>query len=134
MQDVAMFAEKVYARKDLQGFQGDARFVRNENAQKMFSKWRASIGGIYAWRIQNPKSSADQKRMLKEADFVFRQAFALCPSSPEALYRYVNILVQDGRPDDGIRIGEAAQKVSPENKQLDQLLIELRRIKATLRK
>ncbi len=46
--------------------------------------------------------------MLKEADFAFRQAFALCPSSPEVVFRYINLLLSQKRLDDSISLVEAA--------------------------
>ena len=96
----------------------------------MFSKWRSSIAGVYDWRIPNSTSPDEQKRMIKAADFGFRQAFAICPSSPEVVFRYVNRLISLGRVDDAIRLAEAAIKVSPTNEQLKNLLTELHRIKA----
>ena len=48
---------------------------------------------MYAWRVSDPdnKDPVAQQRMIKEADFAFRQAFAFCPYSPEAVFRYVNL-------------------------------------------
>ena len=46
LRTVTEFAGKVYLRKDLSGFTGDPRFVRDNYAPKMFSKWRSSIGGV----------------------------------------------------------------------------------------
>jgi beta-lactamase regulating signal transducer with metallopeptidase domain len=124
---VADFVEKVYVQKDLSGFTGDPAFIRDNYAPKMFSKWRSSIAGVYAWRIgvspdgdQTPsqyqaKSDADQQRMIKEADFAFKQAFAICPSSPEAVYRYVNFLLNQKRKADAYLIAQAAAYVDPEH-------------------
>jgi hypothetical protein len=58
------------------------------NSQKSFSKLRGAIGGVYAWRVDNFSSPDEQKRVIKEADFAYKQAFAFCPSSPEAVIRY----------------------------------------------
>src|SRR5206468_2655649 len=115
VQTVAEFVEKVYVRKDLSGFRGDARFVQNDHSQKMFSKFRSSIAGVYNWRLNNSKSPQERERMKKEADFAFRQAFAICPTSPEVLFRYVNLLLSEKRIDEALWIGEAARKASPEN-------------------
>jgi hypothetical protein len=124
VQKVAEFAEKVYARKDLNGFKGDPRYVENDYACKCFSKWRSGIAGIYTWRVgalngvPTPpeylaRAGADRERMIKEADFAFRQAFALCPYSPEAVFRYVNFLKSQNRASDALRIAEAAQHCAP---------------------
>ena len=49
--------------------------------------------------------------MLKEADFAFRQAFVLCPRSPEVVFRYVNLLAQQKQVDEAILLVEAAVKL-----------------------
>ena len=46
--------EKVYLRHDFSGFKGDRKFIRDDQAQKAFSKLRSSIAGVYAWRINDP--------------------------------------------------------------------------------
>ncbi len=94
---VCDFGEKVYWRKELAGFEGDAGFAGNEESQKAFSKLRASIGGIYAWRAEHAAIETEKRRMTREADFAFRQALALCPYSPEAVFRYVNLLLTQNR-------------------------------------
>jgi hypothetical protein len=128
---VTEFVEKVYARKNLSGFEGDPRFVRNESVQKMFSKWRSSIAGVYNWRLGKARNPAEKERMVKEAEFAFRQAFALCPSSPEAVFRYVNLLIEEKRLEDAVLVAEAALKVEPQNDQLQGLLKELKRMQTS---
>jgi len=83
-------ANKIRLRKDLENFKGDAAFVNNEDAQKTFSKLRSSIGGLYAWRATHAKNDTDRNDMRKNAEFAFRQAFALCPYSPEAVFCYTS--------------------------------------------
>ncbi|MBI5384562.1 MAG: DUF1573 domain-containing protein [Verrucomicrobia bacterium] len=119
------FAEKVHVRKDLSGFRGDPKFVANEYPCKMFSKLRSSIAGVYAWRVSNAKSPGEGARMRQAANFAFRQAFALCPYSPEALYRYMNLLIQSDRLDEAIALTDTAEKVDPNNKQTKNLRREL---------
>ena len=112
---IADFAEKVYLRHDLSGFKGDRKFVRDDQAQKAFSKLRSSIGGIYAWRVFNSKSPTDQQRMIREADFTFRQAFAFCPYSPEAVFRYSQLLAGLGRIEDALLVVNTCLKLDPYN-------------------
>ena len=88
-QDIGTFAEKVYLRHDFSDFTGDTNFVENAYAHRMYSKERSSIAGLYAWRAQHTHAQ-EKARMNREADFAFRQSWALCPYSPEAVYRYVN--------------------------------------------
>ncbi len=42
--------------------------------------------------VRRDLSGFKGKRMIQAADFGFRLAFALCPYSPEAVFRYVNLL------------------------------------------
>lgn len=131
MKEIAEWAEKVYLRRDLSGFQGDRRFIRDDNAQKAFSKLRSAIGGVYAWRInQAGADRAKQDRLIKEADYTFKQAFAFCPYSPEAIFRYVNILVPTGRIDDAIAMVQVCRKLDPEQLAVKDLLDQLQRMKA----
>ncbi len=53
--------------------------------------------------------------MLKEADFAYRQAFAFCPYSPEAVYRYITLLVNARRWDDAILVANTCAKLDPNN-------------------
>jgi hypothetical protein len=110
--EVTAFTEKVYVKKDLSGFAGDPQFVQNEYSCKMFSKLRSSIGGLYAWRAQHATDAAEKRRMDDAADFAFRQAWALCPYSPEAVFRYVNLLLSENRLSDAILVAETAAKFS----------------------
>ena len=51
--------------------------------------------------------------MIKEADFAFRQAFAFCPYSPEAVFRYVNLLLSLQRFDDALMVARPARNSIP---------------------
>jgi len=116
VKDIVAWVEKVYLRRNFGGFTGDPTFIRDDQAQKSFSKLRSSIGGVYNWRIATSKpGTPEQQRMVKEADFAFRQAFAFCPYSPEAVYRYSNLLVSQQRFDDALTIATTAQKLDPYN-------------------
>jgi beta-lactamase regulating signal transducer with metallopeptidase domain len=127
---VAAFAEKVYLKHDLGGFKGDPQFVEDTWAQKGFSKLRSSIGGVYNWRITDAKTPAEKQQMTKEADFAFRQAYALCPVSPEALFRYVQLLLSLNRAEDARLLTETTLKLDPENAQIQSLLEHLKEMKS----
>ncbi len=129
---IADWIEKVYLHRDFKGFNGDRKFVRDDQAQKAFSKLRSSIGGIYAWRINDPSNQnpVARARMIKEADFAFRQAFAFCPYSPEAVFRYVQLLLSLNRLDDALLIGETCLKLDPLNSQVQGLVKNLHTYKS----
>jgi hypothetical protein len=142
--DLCTFAERVHLRHNLEGYIGDVKFLRDEQAQKAFSKLRGSIGGIYDWRCRNATGqlqqvtrqlsepglntarmdhlraeqqrwSAEQARMLREAEFAFKQAYALCPFNPEALQRLVNLLLATGRVSEALALAETCKKLDPGN-------------------
>ncbi len=127
--EICAFAERVYLHKDFRGYKGDRAFLRDNDGQKAFSKLRSSIGGLYAWRIQNTRNGAEQQRVLKEAEFAFKQSFAFCPYSPEAVFRYINILVSLSRFDDALMLSRTSLKFDPANGQLRGLIDELERIR-----
>lgn len=100
------------------GFTGDPKFIRDDNAKKAFSKLRSAIAGVYAWRVNyavGRGNVAEQQRMIKEADFAFRQSFAFCPFSPEAVYRYTGLLMGLKRANDALRIVETFLRFDPNN-------------------
>lgn len=129
--NICAFAEKTYHHRDFKGFKGDPRFVRDNDAQKAFSKLRSSIAGLYNWWLdpRNGKSPDSQRRALKEAEFAFKQAYAFCPYSPEAVFRYINLLISLGRVDEAMLIAITSQRLDPNNNQMENLIQELTRIK-----
>ncbi|MGI8964718.1 MAG: tetratricopeptide repeat protein, partial [Limisphaerales bacterium] len=134
--NICAFAEKMYLRHDFKKFQGDPKFIRDDNGQKAFSKLRSSIAGIYSWRLglmenecppaYRPKNSAEQQRLARETEFAFKQAFAFCPYSPEAVYRYVRFLTAQGRMDDAIAVAETCQRLDPANGQIESVVLQLK--------
>jgi hypothetical protein len=93
--NICDFIERTYIHNNYKGYTGDRAFVRDDDGQKAFSKLRSSQAGMYAWRLSpqcppeyRQKSPASQAALIRETDFAFKQAFAFCPYSPEAVYRY----------------------------------------------
>ena len=137
VKEICDFAERTYIRNNYRGYTGDHAFVRDNDAQKAFSKLRSSQAGMYAWRLgpQCPpeyrqKSKATQDALVRETDFAFKQAFAFCPYSPEAVYRYVNFLLQLGRFEDAILIAETCKKLDPYNDAIANLINQLNDFKS----
>ena len=136
VQEIADFAERTYIGNNYKGFTGDRRFIRDDDAQKAFSKLRSSQAGMYYWRLgqQCPpeyrqKTPAAQAALVRETDFAFKQSFAFCPYSPEAVFRYVNFLLQFGRFDDAIIVAETCKKLDPYNDQVSNLIDQLKEFK-----
>lgn len=141
IKDIADFVERTYIRNNYKGFTGNRAFVRDDDAQKAFSKLRSSQAGMYAWRCALPgsnpqappeyrqKTAASQAALIRETDFAFKQAFTFCPYSPEAVYRYINFLLPLGRFDDAILIAKTCQKLDPYNEQITGLIKNLEEYK-----
>jgi tetratricopeptide (TPR) repeat protein len=132
VKEIVDFIEKVYLRHDYRGFKGDLKFVRDDQAQKSFSKLRSSIAGVYAWRLgsQCPdeyrqKTAAGTEALKRETDFAFKQAFAYCPYSPEAVFRYINFLLQYNRLDDALLVAQICLQLDPYNDQVKNLVKQL---------
>jgi tetratricopeptide (TPR) repeat protein len=134
VKEIADFAQKVYIGNNYAGFKGDRKFIRDDGGQKAFSKLRSSIGGMYAWRLgqscppeYRPKTEGDMKLLVQETDFAFKQAFAFCPYSPEAVFRYVNFLLSSNpsRLDDAEIVAETCLKLDPFNDQVKGLVGQL---------
>jgi hypothetical protein len=125
VQTVCDFATKVFVDRDRKDFKGDAKFVENGPACRTYSKLRSSIAGVYAWRMRHSQSPAEKERMTREADLAFKQAFALCPYSPEAVFRYTSLLVEVGRKSDALLIAKTGERADPRNRELGRLVTQL---------
>ena len=126
VKEICDFALRVHERHDYAGFTGDRKFIRDDQSQKSFSKLRSSIGGVYAYRVNTAKTPAEQMRMVKEADFAFKQAFAFCPYSPEAVFRYSSLLASSGRVDDAQLIVDTCLRFDQDNASIQSLSRQLR--------
>ncbi|MFM8360025.1 MAG: hypothetical protein ACKOET_15880, partial [Verrucomicrobiota bacterium] len=130
VQEVCDFALRTYKRRDLTGFRGDPKFVRDDNAQKAFSKLRNGIGkSIYGWRAERATAAPYQQRLLKEAEFALKQAFAFCPFSPETVYNYASLLASLGRYRDAYDVVATAYAFDEDNAGLRDLRAHLERFK-----
>jgi tetratricopeptide (TPR) repeat protein len=132
VKDVCHFCEKVYVRHDQSDFKGDPRFLQSPYAQKTYSKLRDSIASsIYQWRTDGPdapKTGPETKaRLLKEAEFASKQALALCPYSPEAVYHSMLLLSSQRRFEEARMILKLALAVDPKNPQFADWLSGLNR-------
>lgn len=137
--NICRVAEQVYVKRNYKNLKvdgkdvlPDSRFVRDDDAQKAFSKLRSAIAGVYFWRINEAGrrgNLAEQQRMIKECDFAFRQAFAFCPFSPEAVFRYTNLLISLGRTEDALMIARTFQKLDPNNRSAKDLIDQLSSIR-----
>jgi tetratricopeptide (TPR) repeat protein len=136
--EIAKFVDQTYIHNNYQGFTGSRAFVRDDDAQKAFSKLRSSQAGMYAWRADlrncppefRQKTAASQAALIRETDFAFKQAFAFCPYSPEAVFRYINFLLMQGRFDDAVIVAETCEKLDPFNPQISGTVDQLKSYQA----
>jgi len=119
LHDETDVAELCATAQELNGkpkdFQGDPDFLRDESARKTFSKLRSAGSGLYAWRAVHAKSSSERRTMTRAAELAFKQAFLLCPQSPEAVGRYVVYLISAHRSEDAQKIVSLSLKLSPDD-------------------
>ena len=78
VKQIADFVERTYIQNNYKGFTGNRAFVRDDDAQKAFSKLRSSQAGMYFWRWTSTcppeyrqKSAAAQEALRRETDFAF---------------------------------------------------------------
>ncbi|HTV39413.1 MAG TPA: DUF2723 domain-containing protein [Candidatus Sulfotelmatobacter sp.] len=138
VQQIADFVQRTYIENNYKGFTGKRMFVRDEDAQKAFSKLRSSQAGMYAWRCSpncpseyREQTPALEKALERETDFAFKQAWAFCPYSPEAVFRYVQFLMQFNRVDDALVVARTCLKLDPYNDSVSGLIDNLEKFKST---
>jgi tetratricopeptide (TPR) repeat protein len=91
---------------------------QGSDARKAYSKLITSQAGLL---IDHGLSA--------EAEQEFRVALQLTPDSPEAVFRYVNLLMSQNRVADALPIVENAIKAAPDNEQLQGLRNNLNDLK-----
>ena len=129
---IAAFGTKSFGKQDLSGFRGDPRFIQNAYSHRTFSKLRSSLAGLYAWRMQHATGDTEKERMACEADLAFRQAWALCPDSTEAVFRYVALLMEQKRVGDALLVAKPAAQMpsmqGQEGQQIRDLFVQLKEL------
>ncbi|HXJ74609.1 MAG TPA: tetratricopeptide repeat protein, partial [Candidatus Dormibacteraeota bacterium] len=64
-----------------------------------------------------------------EAEAAFRIANEICPTSPEGVFRFINLLLEQGRVPEAAQVAQNALNAEPDNRQFASLLEQLRRMK-----
>jgi hypothetical protein len=105
-----------YWRSTTERLLADPDALNSEAVRTSYSKLLASQAGLFVER--NYPGQAEQ---------LFRLANEVCPYSPEAVYRYVNLLVDQNRVSEALPVAESAIRAAPENQQFRDLLAELKR-------
>ena len=128
--EITNFVNRTYVRNEVKEFKGDPRFIKDAEARYAFANLRCAIAGLYAWRASHSKDPAERQRMLTEADFSFRQAFAICPSHPGVVIRYANLLIPAERISDALNVATIGCELYPDHPAMKDLLERLRAMNA----
>lgn len=96
----------------------DPGFVVDMVARKSFSKLRCAIAGLYSFR-----------RMFNEAKIAFTESIALYPASPEANFRLADLLLQNRKFDDALKVMEEYLKLDPQNDRIEGFIRQIQGIK-----
>ena len=120
VKDLCDFCEKVYVRHEESDFKGDVNFLRSQYVQKACSKLRDAIASsIYQWRAEGPGGANSgpetRARMLKEAEFALKQAFAFRPGNQEVVYHFILLLNNQRRWEEERMILKTALELDPTN-------------------
>ena len=108
-----------YWQETAQELLADTEVAPDSDPRKAYSKMASAAGGLLA-----------ERNFPAEAEEAFRIANELCPSSPEAVFRYVDLLVGQQRFSDAAQVVQNAVAVVPENEQFKNLLESVRRLAA----
>src|ERR1051325_8287611 len=108
-----------YWRTTAQQLLADADAAGSRDVRMTYTKMAASQGGLFL-----------DRGYAAEAEQAFRAATDTAPQSPEAVFRYVNVLVEQKRFDEAIRVTENAILADTERQhQFGNVLNEVNRMK-----
>ncbi|MDP6904418.1 MAG: hypothetical protein QF406_08230 [Verrucomicrobiota bacterium] len=138
--ELCKWIEGVYIKNERDGFNGNRLFLEAKKEtmgpypyrkgppffeQKTFSKMRCDQAGLFAWRESTTQDAKLKKEYAKEADYAYRQAFALGPTNTEVAFKYVNFLSTKGRFDDSKLIARTLKATGPNSKFAQIILTDI---------
>jgi hypothetical protein len=107
------FSKKVYLTNDLNGFAGDADYVRNLAVQRAYAKLRSAIAEVYARRAIGKNVRDPAEPLNVEADFAFKQAIAFGPVEREVAERFARFLTAQGRNREALLVAQTYHAFDP---------------------
>jgi tetratricopeptide (TPR) repeat protein len=125
------------------GVRDEQNALTRERASQAVDYWRTTAQELLSdptatesreVRLSYSKLASSQAGLLldrgytAEAEQAFRYANEIAPTSPEAVFRYVNLLVEEKRVEDALPVAENALKIEPDNKQFRNLVEELKKL------
>ena len=119
---VCAFADKVFGQRSLNDFKGDPGYLKEPDVQRITGKLRSGTGALYAWRAKEANSATERRRLLKEAELAFKQAYSLGPINSELATRFANFLIDNNRKEDALQFVRAAAKLNAKDEHTVGLL------------
>ena len=89
----------------------------SDAVRKSYSKLLSSQAGLF-----------EQRKHTAEAEQLLRLANEVCPYSPEAVFRYCNLLITQGRVNETLPVVQNAIRADPNNQSFQNLQTELNRL------
>lgn len=126
------------------GVQDEQHALTREGASQAVDYWRATTQQLladpeatgshevqmaYGKLISSQAGMLLDRGYLAEAEEAFVLANKMAPTSPESVFRYVNLLVDQGRVGEALPVAEHAVSLKPEDKQFRDLLQNLQKLR-----
>jgi hypothetical protein len=143
VKELCQWIESVHLKGELEKIGGDPLFLAHKkelmtpgpyrkgapsfSEQKAFSKMRSDQAGLYVWRSENTKDGKLKAQYAKEADYAYRQSFALGPINPDGAYRCVNYLNSAQRFEEAKMVAQTFGKLNVDRESANQLLVSVLR-------
>jgi hypothetical protein len=133
--ELTAFVERVYLQRSLSGFTGDTNFVQTAKTWRSLpdqvspGRWiaglRTPIARTYEWRARHTTLSDEQRRMTQEAEYAYKQAFALCPYLTDTVVGYTYFLANQNRIRDALLVAQTAAKFYPAEKYYQKIVQQM---------
>jgi len=110
--ELCKWVETIYIKGKRGEFKGDAFYLKGKkevmekpafqkgppfSEQKAFSKMRCDQARLFTWRESTTQDAELKKQYAREADYAYRQAFALGPINPEVTFKFSSFLTKAKR-------------------------------------
>lgn len=124
VQEVCDFVDRVYIRRQLEDFRGDAAHLGDLRSQDWLWAARHASARVYRWRCAEATLVSEKQRMLNECLLAYQQAFAL---SPALAFDFADVLEATGRIGDPLAVLEQSARFQPANLEKRSKVEEIRR-------
>ena len=105
-----------YWASTAQSLVSDSELAADSEVRKAYSKLASAQAGLL-----------EQHNQPAAAEQAYQAANQICPSSPEAVFRYVNFLMSQNRQADALAVVQNAFRSAPGNPQFQDLIQNLKR-------